>query len=122
MIHTNMPRNCVVFLLPRRRTWSAINYGSQIFDPHKWPTVLVRKAKGKPRNTEAYLCGSLYSSLKISFQPYAFCINKRSRKCFLLINSSDPRQRVPLSSYRGEPHLQLNFSYCHGLLFSPLFV
>ena len=47
-----MPRNCLVFLLPRRLTWSAI-YGSQIFDSHKWPTVLVRKVKGKPRNFEA---------------------------------------------------------------------
>ena len=26
---------------------------------HKWPTVLVLKAKGKPRNFEANLCGSL---------------------------------------------------------------
>ena len=25
-------------------------YGSQIFDSHKWPTVLVRTVKGKPRN------------------------------------------------------------------------
>ena len=50
MINTNMPRNCVVFFLPRRQTRSAI-YGSQIFDSHKWPTGLVRKVKGKPRNS-----------------------------------------------------------------------
>ena len=44
MNHTNMPGNCTVFLLPRRLTRSA--NGSQIFDSHKWPTVLVRKVKG----------------------------------------------------------------------------
>ena len=38
MIHTIFTRNCLVFLLPRRLTRSAI-YGSQIFDSHKWPTV-----------------------------------------------------------------------------------
>ena len=58
MIHTNMSQNCSVFLLPHRLTLSAI-YGSQIFDSHKWPTVLVCKVKGKPRNFEANLCGSL---------------------------------------------------------------
>ena len=71
MIHTNMPRKCTVFLLTRRPTRSAI-YGSQILDSHKWPTVLVRAVKGKPRNFEANLCGSLYSTFKTSFQPYAF--------------------------------------------------
>ena len=40
------------FPLPRRQTGSAI-YGSQIFDSHKWPTALVRKVEGKPRNYEA---------------------------------------------------------------------
>ena len=44
MIHTSIIRNCVVFLLPRRQTRSATLYGSQVFDYHKWPTVLVRKA------------------------------------------------------------------------------
>ena len=61
MIHTNMPRKWAVFLLPRRQTRSAI-YGSQMFDSHKWPTVLVRKVKGKPRNFEANWCRSLYST------------------------------------------------------------
>ena len=41
MIYTNTPGNCLVFVLPRRLTQSAI-YGSQTFDFHKWPTVLVR--------------------------------------------------------------------------------
>ena len=44
MIHTNMPPKGTVFLLPRRLTRSAI-YGGQIFDSHKWPTVLVRTVK-----------------------------------------------------------------------------
>ena len=94
MIHTNMLRNCTVFLLPRRLTQSAI-YGSQIFDFHKWPTMLVHKVKGKSRNFEANLCGSLYTTFKTSFQSYAFITN--SYKRFLETNSSDPRQQVPLS-------------------------
>ena len=44
--------------------------GSQIFESHIWPTVLVR-TEWKPRNFEATLCGSLYSTFKTSFQPYA---------------------------------------------------
>ena len=71
MIHTNMPRTRLVFLLPRRLTQSAI-YGSQIFVSHKWPTVLVRTVIGKPRTFEANLCGLVYSTFKTSFQPYAF--------------------------------------------------
>ena len=35
--------------------------------PSIWPTVLVRKVKGKPRNFQANLCGSLYSTFKTSF-------------------------------------------------------
>ena len=45
VIYTNVPRNCVVFFLPRRLTWSVI-YWSQIFDSKKWPTVLIRNVKG----------------------------------------------------------------------------
>ena len=69
MIHTSITRNCVVFLLPCRLTPSAIygHDGSQIFDSHKWPTVLVRKVTAKPRKFEANLCGSLYSTFKSSF-------------------------------------------------------
>ena len=37
-------------------------YGSQNFDSHKWPTVLVDEVKGKPCNFKACLCGSLYST------------------------------------------------------------
>ena len=71
MIHTNMPRKCTVFLLPLWLTRSAI-YESQIFDSHKWPTVLVHRVRGKPRNFKANLCGSLYSTFKTSFYQYAF--------------------------------------------------
>ena len=66
MIHTSIIRNCVAFLLPRRQTRLA-SYGSQTFDSHKWPTLLVRKVKGKPRNFEVNVCGSLYSTFKTSF-------------------------------------------------------
>ena len=55
MIHTNLPQNCVVFLLLCELTRSAI-YGSQKYDSHKWPTVLVDEVEGKPCNSEAYLC------------------------------------------------------------------
>ena len=81
MINTNMPQNCMIFLLPCRLTRLAI-YGSQIFYSHKWPTVLVRKAKGKPHNFEANSCGSLYSTFKTSFQPYMHFITN-GYKCFL---------------------------------------
>ena len=63
MIHTTMPRNCAVILLHRQLKRSAI-YGSQIFDSHNRQTVLILKVKGKPRNFEAMLCGSLYILLK----------------------------------------------------------
>ena len=46
MIRTNVPRNCVVFLLLYKLT----------FDSHKWPTVSIDEVKGKPCNFEAYLC------------------------------------------------------------------
>ena len=76
MIHKNMPRNCTVFFLPRRLTRSAI-YGSQILYSHKWSTVFVRAVKGKPRNFEASLCGSLYSTFTTSFYPNAFYKKKK---------------------------------------------
>ena len=46
MIHTSLARNCVVFLLLCELTQSDID-GSQKFDSHKWPTVLVDEVKGK---------------------------------------------------------------------------
>ena len=111
MIHTNMLRKCTVFLSPRRLTHSAI-YGSQIFDSHKWPTVLVRRVKGKPRNFEACLCGSLYSTFKRSFYPYAF-YNKRLQTLFIdqLVRS---KTIVPLSTSNNvltkrHSTIQLNF-------------
>ena len=55
MIHTSITRNCMVFILRRELTRSAI-YGSQKFDSHKWLTVLVDEVKRKPRNFKAYFC------------------------------------------------------------------
>ena len=81
MIYTNMPRNCVVFVLPRRQTRPAI-YGSQKFDSHEWLTMLVHDVKWKPCNFEWHLCGSLYSTFKTSFKPYAFH-NKRFQTLFI---------------------------------------
>ena len=81
MIHTNFPRNCVVFLFlcELTVTRSVIKWPTVLVDKvkggfpftkrtnmvghsHKWPTVLVDEVKGKPRNFELYLCGSLYST------------------------------------------------------------
>ena len=62
MIHTSITQNCTVFSLRRELTRSAI-YGSQ----HKWPTMFVDEVKRKPRNFEAYLCRSLYSTFTTSF-------------------------------------------------------
>ena len=95
MVHTSLPQNCVAFLLLYQLTRSAI-YGSQKFDSHKWPTVLVDEVKGKPRNFEACLCRSLYSTFTTSFYPYALCI-KKCFKRFSKTNSTDPRQRVPFN-------------------------
>ena len=80
MIYTNLPRNCVVFLLLCALTRSAI-YGRQTFDSHKWLTVFVDEVKGKPPIFEACLCGSLYSTFTTSFYPYAF-YNKRLKTLF----------------------------------------
>ena len=60
MIHTSITQHCTGFLLRRELTRSAI-------DSHKWPTVLVDEVKRKPRNFEAYLCRSLYSTITTSF-------------------------------------------------------
>ena len=68
MIHTSITQNCTVFLLCRELTWSAI-----LWSHHD--------VKGKPCNFEAYLCGSLYSTFKLSIQPFVFH-NKRFRKLF----------------------------------------
>ena len=54
----------------------------------KWPGVLVDEIKGKPRNFEGYLCGSIYSTFKISLT--------NGYKRFSKTNSCDPRQHVPL--------------------------
>ena len=66
MIHTSITQNCTVFFLRRELSRSAI-YGSQNFDFHKWPTVLLDEVKRKPRNFEAYLYRSLYSTFTSSF-------------------------------------------------------
>ena len=96
MIHTNLPRNCVVFLLLCKLTRSAI-YGSQKFDSHKWSTVLVDEVKGKPCNLEACLSGSLYSTFTSSFYSYMYAFyNNLMVTNFSKTNSTDPRQCVPL--------------------------
>ena len=94
MVHTNLPRNCVVFLLLCELTRSAI-YGSQKCDSHKWPTVLVDEVKGKPCNFEACLCGLLYSTLQHLSTHMHFITN--GYKLFSK-TQGDPRQRVPLKA------------------------
>ena len=46
MIHTNMPRNCLFFLLLCKLTRSAIVWRQKL-DSTKWPTLLVHDVKGK---------------------------------------------------------------------------
>ena len=36
------------------------NTVGHLWESNFWPNVLVRKAKGKPHNFEANVCGSLY--------------------------------------------------------------
>ena len=79
MIHTNMPRNCTVFLLPRRLTRSAI-YGSQIFTPING-TMLVRKVKGNRAISMQFFVDHCIL-LRTSFYPYAF-YNKRLQTLFI---------------------------------------
>ena len=64
MIHTKYHSKLHVFILRRELTRSA-NYGSKSFDSTKWPTVLADDVK--PRNFEAYLCSTLYSTFTTSF-------------------------------------------------------
>ena len=66
MIHIKKYKKCTVLILRRELTRSAI-YGSQKFDSNKWATVLVDEVKRKPRNFQACLCGSLYSTFTTSF-------------------------------------------------------
>ena len=56
MIYTNLPRNCVVFVLLCKLTRSAIIIADRV----------CRRGKGKPLNFEANLCGSLYSTFTTS--------------------------------------------------------
>ena len=62
--------------------------------------MLVLKVRGKPHNSDACLCGSLYSTLKQSFEPYAFLRRNRYKR-FSNTNLPDPRQRVSL---KGSGH------------------
>ena len=88
MIHTNLPRNRVVFFLLCELTRSAI-YVSKKFDSHKWTTVLVDEVKGKPCN-----CQGMFVWIIVF---YFYNIFLPGCKSFSKTNSTDPRQRVPLS-------------------------
>ena len=76
---------------------------SQHFDSIKWPTVLVRVlVKGKSCNFDWHLCGSLYSTFKIYFQPRAFH-NKRFQTVFkdqLVRSKATCSFNVVLSAFR----------------------
>ena len=104
MIHTSITQNCTVFHLRCEPTRSAI-YGSKKFDSHIWPTVFVDEVKRKPRNFEAYLCNSLYSTFTTSFYPYAF-YNKRLQNAF---------QR-PTRPIQGNVFLDTTYLYASTIL------
>ena len=80
MIHTYLPRNCVVFLLLCKLTRCAI-YGI-----HKWPTVLV--------DGDHYILLLKYLSNHMHFI-------RNGYRCFPKTNSTDPRQRVPLMAIKA---------------------
>ena len=96
-----MPRNCVVFCLPRRLTRSVI-YGSQLFYSHKWPTVFVRDVILKEnRATLSDTCVDHYILLLKHLANYMHFITNGYKR-FLETNSSDPRQCVP---FKQKKHL-----------------
>ena len=87
MIHTNLPRNCVVFLLLCELTRSAI-YGSQ-----KYLDRVSRRGKRQTVQFQYLFVTHVFNFLNI-FYPYAFITNGYKR--FSKSNSTDSRQRVPL--------------------------
>ena len=52
MIHTNLPQNCMVFLLLYKLPRLVINFMGVNFDTHKSPTLLVDEVRGQLRNFE----------------------------------------------------------------------
>ena len=94
MIHTLLPQNCVVFILLCELTPSTI-YGSQKFDSHKWPTVFVDEVKGKPPISSDTCMDHYILLLKYLSNHMHFIANGYKR--FSETNSTDPRQRVPLT-------------------------
>ena len=94
MIHTSITRNCVVFLLPRRQTRSAI-YACEFVDSREWLTVLIRKVKGKPRTFESNVDHCILLLKYLSDHNMYLITNGYKR--FSKTNSTDPRQRVPLN-------------------------
>ena len=60
-----------------RSRWSTKAFVTVCYEMHmvkdltlnKWPTALVNEVKRKPRNFEACLCRSLYSTFTTSFYP-----------------------------------------------------
>ena len=75
MIHTNM--SCTVFLLLCELKQSAI-----LWSQTKLRGIIILDVKGKPSKCKACLCGSLYSTFKTSFKPFAF-YNKWFKTLFI---------------------------------------
>ena len=97
----------MVFLLLCELTRSAI-YGSQKFDSHKWPTVLVDEVKLKENRAismrvcvDHFFCILLFYNI---FLPTDMHFIENGYKRFSKTNSTDPpRQRVPLKRGVWEP-------------------
>ena len=104
-----MPRNCTVFFNCREETWSTI-LQSQNFDSIKWPTVLVCDIKGKTCSL-SYTCVDQYILL-LKYLPKHMHFITNGFKSFLKINSSDPRQCVPL---REKTFQVSSFFFCRIL-------
>ena len=66
---------------------------SQICDTTKWPTVLIRKTKGKQCNFKALLCGSLYLTFTTQDNPF---IHTNGFKHFSLNHLTRSKATCPL--------------------------
>ena len=95
MIQTSITRSSVVFLLPPRHTRSASN-GSQVFDSHKWPTVLVRNVKEKKQALSRHNCVDHCILLLEHLSKHMHLKKKNGYKRFSKTNSTDPTQSVSL--------------------------
>ena len=96
MTHTNMPRNCLFFLFPRR-----LNTVGHLWVKFKWPTYRV--SSHSKRKTTQFQGKSVWIISHVSILHLKQLSNHtlafyNGYKRFLQTNSSDPRHRVPFKT------------------------